>query len=240
MRIPLATGRRAMFLGMFAAAILVFFPLRLALGWAGIDEQGFAAREVRGTLWSGRLSEARFGEIALGDLDAGVSPLRLLIGRARVWMRGRAADPAQRLTGAVELSRSTAAVLDASGPMVPGAAFAPLPVTGLSLDEVTARFVDGVCDSAEGRVRADLTGTFLGAPLPGSVSGAARCDGGALLLPLVSAAGGEGANLRLWADGRYRAELTLVPGDPATAARLDGSGFVANGAARTLTVEGRF
>lgn len=239
-RIRLATGRRTLFLAMFAAAMLAFLPLRLALGWAGIDEQGFTAREVRGTLWSGRLGEARFGELALGDLDAGVSPLRLLIGRARVWMRGDAPDPAARLTGAVEVSRGTASVLDASGPMVPGNAFAPLPVTALNLDEVSVRFVDGVCESAEGRVRADLGGTFLGATLPGSVSGTARCDAGALLLPLTSAAGGEGANLKLWADGRYRAELTLVPGDPLVAARLDGAGFVANGAARMLGVEGRF
>ena len=240
MRIRLATGRRALFLAMFAIAIVVFLPLRLALGWAGLDEQGFAARRVTGTLWSGRLTEARFGELAIGDLDAGVSPLRLLLGRARVWMEGRSPDPAARLTGAVELGRGRVSVLDASGPMQPGAAFAPLPVTALNLDAVTVRFVDGVCDSAEGRVRADIAGTYLGAPLPGSVSGMARCDGGALLLPLVSTAGAEGANLRLWADGRYRAELTLVPSDPAVAARLDGGGFVANGAGRVLTVEGRF
>ncbi len=240
MRIRLSTGRRALFLAMFAIAVVALLPLRLALGFAGIDDQGFSARAVGGTIWSGRLSEARFGEIALGDLDAGVSPWRLLIGRARVWMRGRGADPAQRLNGAVEVSRGSAAVLGASGPMVPGDAFAPLPVTALNLDDVSVRFVDGVCESASGRVRADLSGTFAGATLPGSISGAARCDGGALLLPLAGAAGGEGATLRLWADGRYRAELTLVPSDPAVIARLDAAGFTPAGAGRMLAVEGRF
>lgn len=238
--IRLATGRRALFLAFFVVAMLAFLPMRLALGWVALDDQGFTAREVRGTLWSGRLAEARFGELALGDLEADVSPLPLLIGRARVALLREAPSPDERLTGAVEIGRSRAAILHATGPVAPGTAFSPLPVTALNLDDATVRFVDGVCEAAEGRVRADLSGTFAGQPLPGLVSGTARCDGGALLLPLVSAAGAEGVNLRLWADGRYRAELSLVPGDPVVAARLDAAGFTANGAARMLAVEGRF
>ncbi|WP_019516823.1 type II secretion system protein N [Sphingomonas sp. Mn802worker] len=238
MRIRLATDRRTLFLAMFVAALLVLLPLRVVLGWAGLDDKGFAAREVRGSVWSGRLSEARFGDLALGDLNARVSPLALLIGRARVALESRNGDA--KLSGTVELSRGRAGVIGTSGPIEPGSAFAPLPVTALNLDEVSVRFADGACEAAEGRVRAEISGTFLGAALPGAVSGTARCDGGALLLPLVSAAGTEGAALRLWADGRYRAELTLVPSDPAVATRLDTAGFVANGAARMLAIEGRF
>ena len=239
MRIRLTTNRRTLFLAMFAVAMLALLPLRLVLGWAGLDDQGFTARQVRGSVWSGRLSEARFGDLALGDLDARVSPLALLIGRARIALESRNSG-AQALSGTVELSRNRAGVIGATGPIEPGSAFAPLPVTALNLDEVSVRFVDGACEAAEGRVRAEIAGTFLGATLPGAVSGTARCDGGALLLPLVSAAGTEGAALRLWADGRYRAELTLVPSDPAVATRLDTAGFVANGAARMLAIEGRF
>ncbi|WP_022687213.1 type II secretion system protein N [Sphingomonas phyllosphaerae] len=239
MRIALATRRRTLFLAVFALAMLAFLPLRLALGWGGLDGQGFTAREVTGSLWSGRLVEARFGEIALGDLDAGLSPLALLIGRARIALESESDDPAQRLSGTVEIARNRAAVIDATGPLAPGNAFAPLPVTALNLDAVTVRFVDGACEAARGRVRATLAGAFVGQPLPGALSGNARCDAGALLLPLASGAG-EGVNLRLWPDGRYRAELTLVPSDPAIAARLDGGGFTANGAARTLAVDGRF
>ena len=234
MRIRLATGRRALFLAMFALAMLAFLPMRLALGFAGLDAQGFSAREVRGSLWSGRLVEARFGDIALGDLDAGVSPLAL-----RIALQGESADPAQRLAGVVEIARHRAAIIGARGALTPGNAFAPLPVTALDLDDVTVRFVDGACDAADGRVRATITGSWLGQPLPGSVSGSARCDAGALLLPLSSGAG-EGVALRLWPDGRYRAELSLVPSDPVVAGRLDAAGFVTRGATRMLAVEGRF
>lgn len=240
MRIRLATRRRTLFLALFAIAFLLFLPMRLALGWAGLDSQGFSAREVTGSLWSGRLVEARFGDVVLGDLDAGLSPLALLIGRARIALEGQAADPAQRLSGIVELARNRAAVIDADGPLPAGTAFAPLPVTGLDLDDVSVTFVDGACQGADGRIRAALAGSYLGQPLPASVSGTARCDGGALLLPLQSPGGVEGVALRLWPDGRYRAEMTLVPSDPVLAQRLDAAGFVANGAARMMAIEGRF
>ena len=240
MRVRLATGRRALFLALFAIAVVAFLPMRLALGWAALDSQGFSAREVTGTVWSGRLVEARFGDVALGDLDAQVSPFALLIGRARIALSGRAADPARRLSGTVELSRRRAAILEADGPLPAGSAFAPLPVTSLDLDRVSVRFVDNACEQADGRVLATLSGSFLGQPLPGSISGTARCDAGALLLPLQSAGGVEGVALRLWGDGRYRAEMTVVPSDPMTAQRLDAAGFVANGAARMLAIEGRF
>ncbi|WP_058755314.1 type II secretion system protein N, partial [Sphingomonas endophytica] len=176
MRIRLATGRRTLFLAFFALAMLAFLPLRLALGWSGLDGQGFTAREVTGSLWSGRLVEAKFGDIALGDLDAGLSPVALLIGRARIALQGQGDDSAQRIAGTVEIGRNRAAVIDARGPLSPGNAFAPLPVTALDLDGVTVRFVDGACESAEGRVRATLAGAFVGQPLPGAISGSARCD----------------------------------------------------------------
>lgn len=239
-RLLLPFGRRALFGAMLAIALLALLPMRLLLGWAALDEQGFSARAVSGSIWSGHLAEARFGDIPLGDLDARVAPLPLLIGRARVVLARADSDPAAALSGAIEITRHSAAVLHASGALTPGAAFAPLPVARLTLDDASVRFDDGVCVAAEGRVGADLIGDFAGAPLPGTLSGTARCDGGALLLTLTAGGSAEGVLLRLWGDGRYRAELTLVPIDPAAAARLDASGFVAEGAARRLTVTGRF
>ena len=53
------------------------------------------------------------------------------------------------------------------------------------------------------------------------MSGRARCDGGALLLPLQGASGMERLDLRLFADGRWQARFQ-VAGD---AAALSGAGF---------------
>ena len=97
-RIRLTTGPGALFLAFFVAALIAFLPLRLALGWFGLAEQGMTAREVTGSIWAGELREARFGQVALGDLSAGVSPLPLLVGRARVDLDGSGVPPAGRLS----------------------------------------------------------------------------------------------------------------------------------------------
>jgi general secretion pathway protein N len=235
----LATGPNALFLAFFVAALLAFLPLRLALGWFGLGEQGMTAREVTGSVWAGSLREARFGQIALGDLSAGVSPLQLLVGRARVDLEGDATPPATRLSGAIGISRHSFGLDDVTATLSVGNAFRPVPVTALDLEDVSVRFRGDSCEKAEGRVRATMAGEIGGLAVPGSLTGTARCDGGALLLPLTSAAG-ESSTIRMWPDGRYRADLTLQPSDLAATARLEAAGFIATGAGMQLAIEGRF
>lgn len=237
MRIRLQTGRTALFLAMLVAALLVFLPLRLVLGWAGLAEQGLTARSVGGTFWEGSIRDVRFGDVALGDMNAGVRPLPLLLGRARIALASRSTPGAPSFTGAVTISRHGAGLDDANASIPVGRALDPLPISAIDLTDVSVRFVDGACDRAEGRVRATLTGSSL--PTPAAMAGPARCDGEALLLPLTGGPG-EGANLRLWQDGRYRAELTLPPGQPADAARMQAAGFIGDANGWKLAIEGRF
>lgn len=241
-RIRLATGPNALFLAFFVAALIAFLPLRLALGWFGLAEQGMTAREVTGSIWAGELREATFGRIALGDLSAGAAPVPLLVGRARVDLNGseRAQSAAPQLSGAVTITRHSFGLDDLTASLPVGSTFQPVPVTLLDLQDVSVRFRGDSCEEAEGRVRATMSGEIGGLAVPASLNGNARCDGGALLLPLVSAAGNEGSTIRLWPDGRYRAELTLQPPDPAAAARLQASGFIETQRGLELAIDGRF
>lgn len=235
-RIRLRIGPTALFGALMLAALLVFLPMRLVLGWAGLGDEGFSARTVSGSVWDGRLNEARFGDLALGSLDASVSPFALLIGRARVSVQG---DPGL-IHGAITLSRHGRGIDDMTATLPTGRAFAPLPVTQLTLEDVTVHFNDDTCDMAEGRVRARLVGEAAGIVLPTEVSGIARCDGGALLLPLASQAGTESIELRITGAGRYTAALRLAPTDPAAAQRLAATGFVAGQGGYRLSIEGSF
>ncbi|MCC2981364.1 type II secretion system protein N [Sphingomonas sp. IC4-52] len=241
-RIRMATGPGALFLAFFVVALIAFLPLRLALAWFGLAEQGMTAREVTGSVWAGELREAAFGRIALGDLSAGVSPVQLVVGRARVDLDGveGAAGSAPRLSGAVGISRHSFGLDDVTASLPVGGTFRPVPVTLLDLQDVSVRFRGDSCEQAEGRVRATMSGEIGGMTVPASLNGNARCDSGALLLPLVSAAGNEGSTIRLWPDGRYRAELTLQPSDPAASARLQASGFIQTDRGMELAIEGRF
>lgn len=236
-RIRLRTGPTALFGAIFLVALIVFLPMRLMLGWIGLGDLGLSARQVSGSVWFGELTETHAAGFALGDLAAHVSPIQLLIGRARVGVVGEGDQPLQ---GAVTLSRHSLGIDDVSTSMAGGAAFAPLPVTSLDLDDVDARFKDGACDHAEGRVRATLAGAVGGVPLPQAMAGTARCDGNALLLPLASTAGTESLDLRLHPDGCYAADMTMRTADPALGTKLQLAGFQPSANGYLLSVQGRF
>lgn len=239
MRHRFASGRGILFVAVLIVALIVFLPMRLALGWFGVAEAGMTARDVSGTIWSGALTDSRFGDIAMGDLSARVSPLQLLLGRARIALVAPDGATGPRLTGAVDVTRHSVGLSDVTASLPVGNAFAPVPVTMLELDNVSVSFKAENCDRAAGRVRAVLTGDVAGQVIPTSMSGTPRCDAGALLLPLTSPAG-EGSTIRIWPDGRYHADLTLAPADPAQAARLQASGFVQTQQGWQLAIEGRF
>ncbi|WP_340689051.1 type II secretion system protein N [Sphingomonas liriopis] len=232
----MATGPAALFGGLMLVVLLVFLPMRLVLGLLGLGDQGFSARTVSGSVWDGRLEEARFGTLSLGSLDASVSPFALLIGHARVAVDGAGGA----LRGAITLSRHGQGIDGMTATLPTGNAFAPLPVTALTLEDVTIHFVDDTCDKAEGRVRARLVGEAAGIVLPTELSGIARCDRGALLLPLASQAGTESVELRVTGQGRYTAALRIAPADSAAGERLAAAGFVVGQGGYRLSIEGLF
>ncbi|WP_294247422.1 type II secretion system protein N [uncultured Sphingomonas sp.] len=236
----MTTRPPVLFAAMLFVALIVFLPMRLALGATGLADQGLSARRVGGTIWGGSMIEARFGDVALGDLRVSLSPLALLLGRARLAFEGAGAD-GRPIAGAATIGRHAMGIDGVTASLPAATLFAPLPVTTLALEDVTVRFRDGVCEEAGGRVRATMMGEAGGLPLPPMMMGTARCEAGALLLPMTGQGGTEGVNLRIRPDGRYTADLVLTPGDPAAAAKLEQLGFVAGtGGGYRLSAEGRF
>ena len=238
MRIRLPLGRSLFFLVAFLFSMVALLPLRVALDWLALDERGFAAREAKGSIWLGGLTEAQLGTVPIGDVEARLRTLPLLIGRARVDLQ-RAGDE-NPFRGAVSVSRHSFGIDDVTARLQIGTAFAPLPIASLELGDLTARFRDGLCASADGLVKAALGGGVAGVALPGGLSGTARCDEGAVLLPMVSQSGLEGLALRLFEDGRYRAEMVVRPGDEAARTRLLAAGFAQTAGGYVLRVSGRF
>ena len=239
MRLRLPLGRTLFFLCAFLFALVALLPLRLALDWLALDERGFAAREAKGSIWFGGLTEAQFGSVALGDLQAELRTLPLLIGRARVDLE-REEDGADGFTGGLTVSRHGFGIEDMTGQLDIGSAFAPLPIASFDLSDVSARFVDGQCAAAEGGVKANVAGDVAGLALPGGLGGNARCDRGALLLPLVSQAGMEALNIRLFEDGRYEVELAVRPADDVMRDRLISAGFLLTNSGYALRASGEF
>lgn len=239
-RFRLTTGPLALFGAVFVVALIVLLPLRLVLGQFDLARTGFAAREATGSVWSGALREANVGSIGLGDMGAALSPWPLFVGRARVDLAGHSTSTTRAVHGAVSVSRHSIGVDDMTAVLPGGAVFARFPIGGLDLDDVSVRFTDGNCEKAEGRVKATLGRDIAGINLAQGLSGTARCDAGALLLPLASQSGSEQALVRIWQTGRFRAELTVQPVDAAAAQQLELSGFQQTARGHVLTVEGKF
>ncbi len=236
MRMRLPIGRTLFFLALFAVALIAMLPLRLVLDWLEVDRHGFAAREAQGSIWYGALADVQLGSVSLGSVQARLRTLPLLVGRARIdLMRGGEPDP---LTGAATVTANSFGIDDTTARLNLGAALAPLPVGAIDLRGVTARFATGACAEASGLVRAGVAGEIGGTALAGGLSGTARCDAGALLLPLASQSGMESLSLRLWHDGRYRADLLLRINDPAIRPRMAQLGFAPTASGYELRVEG--
>lgn len=221
----------------FAFGFLIFLPMRIALGMAGLERLGVAAQEVQGTVWSGGIDRLMLGTTSLGSVHAGLSPVSLLVGRARfdVWRRAGAPDD---LAGAMTVGFGRIGIDDLTGAVPLGRTFAPLPVSSFVMEDVSAYFSGDRCGHAEGRVRAQMAGQFPGLNLAQGLSGVASCDGDALLLPLVSQSGLEKVNLRIWRSGRYVAEMRVETADATLGEALAGAGFADAGGMRVLKVEG--
>lgn len=217
MRLRLRWWREIFFLCALLFSLAALLPLRVALGWLGYADKGLAAREARGSIWLGALAEARFGTVPLGDVATRLRVLPLLVGRARLDLEQSDGG----LSGGVTVSRHGFGIDDASG-RIEASALADLPPPTLDLSDVSVRFGDGLCVHAEGLVRARFAGELVGVPLTAGFSGEARCDGSALLLPLVSQSGGDRLDVRMFADGRYRIDVALRPGGVPYSARFEG------------------
>lgn len=237
MGLDLSRRARLGLIAVFLIALIALFPMRLAFGMFGMDRYGLSARTVTGSLWWGRIGQLTLSDVSLGTVDAGLSPLSLLVGRARIGVSRKKGAP-DDIEGALTAGFGRIGIDDATGKLSLGAAAAPLPVGSVDLSDVSVRFSGGLCGAAEGQVRAHLSAQIPGINLSQGLSGTARCEGPALLLPLVSQSGMEKITLRVSPDGRYAAEMRVTTADPALQQALGSQGFRQSGDASVLKVEG--
>ena len=195
--------------GLFVAALIASFPLRAALGWADGDSTRVSAREVGGTVWDGWIADLRVGGLAFGDVQAALRPLPLLIGR-REFSLVRPGPAALPEFAAIAAGGSGwAAVREVQGQVALGDGFGTIPATSLGFRDFRLAIDGNRCREAGGQV------SLLLAPfselMPGAIalSGTARCDKGALYVPMSGPSGLEKLLLRVQADGRWRADLVL-------------------------------
>ena len=207
------------------AVALFFLPLRLAVGWAGLEGSRFSAKTISGSVWNGRIEGAQLGPFPLGDLDAGVRVLPLLTGRVMMDLERPPAAGDPGLVATVGKSGNSLLVRDVTTMLSVGRQLAPLPASAIDLQAVNISFAGGRCQSASGQVRVSLDANIPGLNLKQGLLGNAECQDGVLVLPLQSGSGMEQLTLKLEGNGFYTARLFLSGSDRAWTLLLPTLGF---------------
>lgn len=207
----LASGmpRRALpvLAAVFVAALVALMPLRIVLGWAG---GALSARYVDGPVWWGRAYDLRLGPVPVGTVDAGLRPLPLLIGRPEIWVerpRGTREAPLRARIGG---GRDGLRLTDANGSLPLPEGLGQLPASTIGFDQFAVDFAKGQCRSASGSLTVTLAPVSALMPRPLSLSGKARCQDGALIVPMADGGGMAHLLLKVAANGNWTADLALA------------------------------
>ncbi|WP_265587563.1 type II secretion system protein N [Sphingomicrobium arenosum] len=221
----------------FAVALVTLFPLRLAMDMALGQSSLLSARQVAGSVWSGRIGDAMLGRERLGSFDVALRPLPLVIGRTEVAVE-RLGDPDGPLSGRFFLSGPSEGVASLDGRVAIAGLVAPLPIEALRFDRVDALFDTGGCKQAQGTVTAIPAAAiaFLGGELSGPVSCA---EDGRVVALLSGPRGAEEVELALDAEGNLETIVTISGAPPALGEALAAYGFARGDAGWSLRVAGR-
>lgn len=154
-------------LAAFALALIVFFPLRLALSIAP-GNMPVAAAQVHGTIWSGTLRDVSLAGSNFSSIHMRAQPLALLLGGFSAvvsWNEPGAAGQAllQSADGAVRLSDIQGRFL-LTDPTMKG---------DVGITQGDIQLVGGQCKMASGALTADLSGG-------GQLTGELVCKAGRL------------------------------------------------------------
>ena len=144
--------------------IMATFPMRLALAGSGATDAGVTAREVRGSVWSGELVEARLGALPLGTVRASLSPLALLGGDTELAF-SRTDERLGALAGRLHGSNPRG-VSDVNGTTSMSGGLGMIPVDTIRFEDATLRFDGaGKCMSASGRIQLAVSAPIAGLDL---------------------------------------------------------------------------
>ena len=192
---------------LFVLALIIAFPLRLALAWGA--PAAVTARSVDGTIWDGAIGDLRLGALPVGDVSAGVRPLPLLIGRRELSIERLSPTGTPEFDAIAAGGQGWASLRDVDGPVTLTDGLGTLPATTLGFRDFHVALEQGRCTEAGGQVSLTLAPLATLMPAPVALSGPARCSKGALYVPMSGPSGMEKVFLRLEPDGRWRADLVL-------------------------------
>jgi hypothetical protein len=195
------------------------------------------ATAITGTVWNGRLAGASFRGVPLGSFNAGLDGAALLGGRLRLDI---VRDGTQALSARLGSDGTIHLVEALNGPLSLELPFPFNPVLQAEFRNAGFRIDSaGTCLAAAGDVSARLTNIpGLGTTPP--LKGGFACDEGGFFLPLASRDARLRIAIHVWADRRYRADLSITAQSLPVQLALAAAGFVPGRDGQTLRIAGVF
>lgn len=224
--------------GLLALALVVLFPLRVALGLVGVERMGLAARAVAGPVWSGAIGDLRLRDQALGNFAVGLDPIASLGGATLDF--ARLDDPEGPLRGALRVGGGRRGIVETSGRIATATLFGRLPVDAVELADATVLFEGGRCVEASGKLTAIVGTRIAGLDLSRGMTGKLSCAGDDVRIAMASRSRMERIDLTISADGRYSARMRIATGTPELGIALALFGFRQSGNSMGMTVDGHF
>ena len=224
-------------LGIALLAAFALFPLRIALDMTGVSRLGLTARQVAGTIWYGRLGELHLGDRRLGTLEVALSPAALLIGRAS--MRFHRLDGLDGPLDGRLVTGRTRGVVGVTGRVAIGDMFAPLPISGLDLKNMTILFRRGRCVEADGEIMPIIALPVAGVSFGSGLRGVLRCDGERARVTMTGPGGRERVEFYVHSSGAYRGWISVRGTSSPAAIGLSLLGFKPTAQGMTLSVDGQ-
>ncbi len=222
-------------------AILVFMPLRFAVGMAVPSGSAISAKSVYGSIWSGGINNLNAGPLSLGNMRVRLALLPLITGRAEYLLSPMDAAIEPGFNGTIGTGWGGVQIEHLTGAANHGQSVTSLPLAGAEFQDFSVRFAGGTCRSANGSVRILLIPAAIpGINAEGGFLGNAKCREGKLFLPMVSSSAMERIDLSVDANGKYTFTLTLNNVEPQTAAMLTLNGFRPISGGYTQAFNGQF
>lgn len=224
-------------LGIALLAAIALFPLRVAITLTDMSRIGLSARQVAGTIWYGRLGELHLVNRPLGTFEVALSPAALLFGKAS--MRFHRLDGLDGPLDGRLVVGARRGVIGVTGRIAIGDLFAPLPVAGLELRDMTVLFRGGRCVEAGGEIVPVIVIPVAAVEFGSGLRGAVRCDGARARVTMVGSGGRERFEFYVHSSGAFRGWISVRGTSPAIALRLSLVGFKPTAQGMTLSVDGQ-
>lgn len=230
---------------LFGGVVLIaLLPMRLALEWSSLGERGLAARDIQGSIWSGRLIDTRFRNIPLGTLDAALQPASLFSTPMVLVTRPEALASApgqqQRAPFSARLGGGTGRlIVEAANGDVPLDQIAGrLPISAARLTDVALTLEDGRCRAASGEVQLVLSSWLGRFAAQNGLRGVLSCNGDSLQAVMAGQSGLEKLTFQIAPDGNYSAQLAIEGLSQELGLGLRALGFRADGSRMVMEAEG--